>query len=353
MTISPFDHPLLGRLLGDDRVSAAFAADAEIHAMLAFEAALSRAEAAEDVIPAGAADAIAAVCDVFQPDMNVLAAGTHRDGMVVPNLVAQLRDAVGEPHRTYVHHGATSQDVIDTALMLRLKPLLADFDDRLRALSATLSKMSGASGHREIIGRTRMRRALPMTLATRLDGWRAPLVAHNGRLAELRPRLLRLQFGGPVGTRDKLGEKGPAVAARLAEALGLGPADPVWHVTRDGIAEFASWLSLVSGGLGKIGQDVALMAQDEIGEVRLKAGGGSSAMPHKVNPVAAETLVALARFNATLLGGMHQALVHEQERSGAAWTLEWMCLPQMAVATAAGLRLAGELLGDLDFSAKK
>ena len=353
MTISPFDHPLLGSLLGDDRVSAAFAADAEIRAMLAFEAALARAEAVEGVIPSEAADAIAAVCDVFQPDMTVLAAGTRRDGMVVPNLVAQLRDAVGEPHRLHVHFGATSQDVVDTALVLRLGPLLEDFDGRLAAVADAIAVLRAEHGDVPLSGRTRMRRALPVTLATRLDGWHAPLVAHRGRLAELRPRLLRLQFGGPVGTRDNLGEKGPAVAARLAEALGLGPADPVWHVTRDSVAELASWLSLVSGSLGKIGQDVALMAQDEIGEVRLKAGGGSSAMPHKVNPVAAEVLVALARFNATLLGGVHQALVHEQERSGAAWTLEWLCLPQMAVSTAAGLRLAAELLGDLDFSVNK
>lgn len=350
MSPTPFDHPVLSALLGDPKAAAVFSAEAELRAMLDFESALAMAEAAEGVIPGEAAEAIEVACAGFVPNLGLLAAATRRDGMVVPELVRMLRAAVGEPHGTHVHVGATSQDVIDTGLVLRLEPLLKDMDGRLAAVADAVAALRAAHGDVPLSGRTRMRRALPMTLATRLDGWHGPLVTHRDRLAELRPRLLRLQFGGPIGTREKLGDKGPAVAARLAEALGLGPADPVWHVTRDGIAELASWLSLVSGGLGKIGQDVALMAQDEIGEVRLKSGGGSSAMPHKVNPVAAETLVALARFNAGMLGTMHQALVHEQERSGAAWTLEWMCLPQMAVATAAGLRLAGELLGDLDFS---
>ena len=350
MTVSPFDHPHLSALVGDADAAAAFSAEAELRAMLDFEAALARAEAAEGVIPNEAAEAIEAMCAGLAPDTALLSAAARRDGVVVPELVRMLRAAVGEPHGAHVHLGATSQDVVDTALMLRLGPLLEDLDRRLATAAGAVAALCRAHGDRPLIGRTRMRRAVPMTLATRLDGWGGPLGSHRGRLADLRPRLLRLQFGGAVGTRDALGDKGPAVAVWLAAELGLGPADPVWHATRDGIAELASWLSLVSGGLGKIGQDVALMAQDEIGEVRLKSGGGSSAMPHKVNPVAAEALVALARFNAGMLGTMHQALVHEQERSGAAWTLEWMCLPQMATATAAGLRLAGELLGALDVS---
>ena len=155
-----------------------------------------------------------------------------------------------------------------------------------------------------------------------------------------------VQFGGAAGTLEKLGDKGPAVRAALAAKLGLGDA-PQWHSQRDALAEFAGWLSLVTGSLGKFGQDIALMAQAGT-EIELSGGGGSSAMPHKQNPVKAEVLVALARFNATQLSGMHQALVHEQERSGAAWTLEWLLLPQMAVATAAALRLAAELAGQIE-----
>ena len=151
------------------------------------------------------------------------------------------------------------------------------------------------------------------------NGWRSS-----------RADLLVVQFGGAAGTLEKLGDKAPAVRAALAAKLGLGDA-PQWHSQRDALAEFAGWLSLVTGSLGKFGQDIALMAQAG-DEIELSGGGGSSAMPHKQNPVAAEALVALARFNATQLSGMHQALVHEQERSGAAWTLEWLMLPQMVVA---------------------
>src|SRR5690606_1997274 len=136
-------------------------------------------------------------------------------------------------------------------------------------------------------------------------------------------------FAGAAGTLEKLGGKGEAVGADLARRLGLRHAPRPLHSERDGVVALAGWLALVSGSLGKIGQDIALLAQSEVGEVKLAGGGGSSAMPHKVNPVGAETLVALARFNATLVAGMNQSLVHEYERSGAAWTLEWMLLPQM------------------------
>ncbi|MDX8489945.1 lyase family protein, partial [Mesorhizobium humile] len=134
--------------------------------------------------------------------------------------------------------------------------------------------------------------------------------------------------------------------AALAAKLGLGDA-PQWHSQRDALADFAGWLSLVTGSLGKFGQDVALMAQAGT-DIELSGGGGSSAMPHKQNPVKAEALVALARFNASQLSGIYQTLVHEQERSGAAWTLEWLLLPQMVVATAAALRLAAELAGQIE-----
>ena len=134
------------------------------------------------------------------------------------------------------------------------------------------------------MGRTRMQRALPIRAADKLRTWREPLERHRLRLAELKPRLFVVQFGGPVGARGGLEGKGDAVAAGLARRLGLA-AGPCWHVERDAIGEFGAWLSLAAGSLGKIGQDIALMAQNEIGEARLAGGGGSSAMPHKVNPV--------------------------------------------------------------------
>ena len=165
----------------------------------------------------------------------------------------------------------------------------------------------------------------------------------------MRERLLIIQFGGAVGVRGGLEGRGDAIAADLARLLELNNG-PCWQVERDCLAEFAGWLSLVSGALGKIGQDVAILAQNEISEVKLAGGGASSAMAHKSNPVGAEILVTLARFNATLLAAQHQSLIHENERSGAAWTLEWMTLPRMAVATGAGLRLAKALIASLTFA---
>jgi 3-carboxy-cis,cis-muconate cycloisomerase len=340
---SPFDHPLLGGLLGDEETAALFTADAELLQMTVFESALAIAEAAEGVIPAEAGAAIAGKLQSFVPDVAALRAGAARDGVVVPELVRQMRVQVGETHAAFVHFGATSQDVIDTSLVLRLQSLFAVFERRLEGLVGVLAQLAAAQGGATLMGRTRMQEALPITAAARIDSWSQPLARHVVRLDELKPRLLLLQFGGPVGTLEALGVKGEAVARRLAQALGLGLPRRSWHSQRDGLAELASWLSLVTGTLGKFGQDIALMAQ--MGEIGLEGGGGSSAMPHKQNPVQAEVLVALARYNAVLVSAMQQAAVHEQERSGAGWSLEWLALPQMAMATGAALRTGLELAG--------
>jgi 3-carboxy-cis,cis-muconate cycloisomerase len=351
MTVSPLDSPILSALLGDAETAAHFSIEADIRAMLAFERALAHAQGSVGLIPVEAATAIAAACEGFSPGLAALAKGAAQDGVVAPTLVKLLRAKVGAPHDVHVHRGATSQDVIDTSLVLRLKPVLALFETRLRALIEALRALEASQGAVKLMGRTRMQRALPIHAADKLRVWRAPLERHAERLRELRPRLLVVQFGGAVGVRGDLEGKGDEIAAELARALQIG-AGPCWHVERDALAELASWMSLIAGSLGKIGADVALMAQNEIGEVKLAEGGGSSAMPHKSNPVRAEALVALARFNAGLLGAQHQALVHENERSGAAWTLEWLVLPQMVVAAAAALRHATALCAGLRFVEK-
>ena len=346
MSVSPFDSPLLAGLLGDESVAAAFSVEAEVSAMHAFEAALAQAEAGEGVIPVDAAAAIVAGLADFAPDLAALGAATARNGVVGVDYVRQLRDHIGAPHGQNVHFGATSQDLVDTALVLRLKTVLGDLDLRLAGIVQALDVLDAKFGSRALMGHTRMQKALPITVSDRIKTWRGPLLRHQVRLAELRPRLLRVQFGGAVGTRDKLGDKGVAVANRLADALGLGRAETAWHSGRDTIVELSGWCALVSGSLGKIGADIALQAQAG-SEIVLEQGGGSSAMPHKSNPVSAEMLVTLARFTATLSGGMNQALVHEQERSGAAWTLEWLLLPQQLAATGAGLRHAAALIDSI------
>ncbi|WP_243371512.1 3-carboxy-cis,cis-muconate cycloisomerase [Microvirga solisilvae] len=345
-------HPLLHALVGDAEVEALFSDEAEFVAMLRAEAALAEAEGEAGLIDKEAATRIMDVCRSFTPDWPKLAEGLAQDGVVVPQLVKQLRAAVGEPHAKAIHYGATSQDIIDTALILRLKSVVDIIAQRIARLSEALHALKERDGSVRLMAHTRMQQALPFTAADKVDTWLHPLERHKEALRSLAPRLLVLQLGGPIGTRGELEGRGDAVADVMAKRLGLGSA-PSWHSQRDRIGEFAALLSLLSGTLGKIGQDVALMAQNEVAEVRLASGGGSSAMPHKSNPVQAELLVTLARFNAGLLGTLHQALVHENERSGAAWTLEWMVLPQMVGATAAGLNKAQALIGSMSFVASQ
>ncbi|MDX8523554.1 3-carboxy-cis,cis-muconate cycloisomerase [Mesorhizobium sp. MSK_1335] len=346
MTVSPFDHPLLSGLLGDEEAARHFSVEADIAAMLGFERALAEAEAGFGVIPRDAEAAIVAALAAFRPDTAKLRAGVAKDGTVVAELVRQIKTAVGGPHDAYVHFGATSQDVIDTSLVLRLRQVIDHIGLLLGENIVRLIGLELEFGERELMAMTRMQPAIPITARDRIVSWRAPLERHQERLAEVSGRLLVLQLGGAAGTLEKLGDKAAAVRAALAAKLGLADA-PQWHSQRDALAELASWLSLVTGSLGKFGLDVALMAQMG-SDIKLSGAGGSSAMPHKQNPVKAEALAALARFNAVQLSGMHQALVHEQERSGAAWTLEWLILPQMVVATAAALRLAAELVAQIE-----
>jgi 3-carboxy-cis,cis-muconate cycloisomerase len=348
VSASPFDHPLLWRLLGDDEVARHLTAAAELEHMLAFERALTAAEGEEGIVPEAAADDIVARLADFTPDTDRIAEATARDGVVGVEYVRQLREWVGAPNDKWVHFGATSQDLVDTALVLRLRPIIAALTGRLTAVATRLAELSHAFGARELMGRTRMQNALPIRVSDRIAAWRAPLLRHVARIEEIAPRLFVLQLGGAVGTLDKLGDKAAAVAARVANKLDLAVAERAWHTQRDSIAEFAGWLSLITGSLGKIGADVALMAQAGSGEIVLRQGGGSSAMPHKSNPVAAEVLVSLAHFNATLVSGMHAALIHEQERSGSAWTLEWLVLPQMIMSAAAALRSGAELVSDIE-----
>ncbi len=349
MTVLALEHPHLGALLGDPETAALFSWQAELAAMLAFEAALAQAQAAVGVIPGEAADAITAAARDFFPDTAALSEGTARDGVVVPVFVRLLKDRVGLPHAGSVHKGATSQDVADTALMIRLVDALRIFDRRLTTLVGELDRRIATDGSRPLMGRTRMQRALPVSLGHRFAQWQSGLGDAHAMLRDVRTRALALQLGGAVGTRADYGPDVDAIEQRMAADLGLGIAGASWQSNRGRIVDIGNLCARIAGNAGKIGQDVALMAQNEVGEAELLVAGGSSAMAHKRNPVKAEVLVSLARFAAGLVGTLHQALVHEQERSGAAWTLEWLILPQLVVTAGASLRLTGEVLTETRF----
>ena len=339
-----FDHPWLGGLFADPDMAALWSPDAHLAHMRAFEAAFSRALGRAGL--ADGAEAAARAIEGAVLDMADLRAGTGQDGVVVPRLVRQMKAQAGEAAAA-VHAGATSQDVIDTATAMAMRDTLALIEARLGALSDALRGVEARFGDRPMMGRTRMQAATQITVRDRIAPWLLPLADHRTRIAEGRPRIARLQLGGASGDRAGLGGRADAVASDMAAALGLGNPARAWHAMRDGVAEFAGLLSLVTGTLGKMGQDIALMAQQGIGDIALSGGGTSSAMAHKQNPVLAELLVTLARFNAGQLALMHQALIHEQERSGAAWALEWMVLPQMARATGRALTAAITLAGQI------
>ncbi len=344
MTPNVFESPLLGGLFGDAEVAAAFDTEKILSHYLSFEVELTRALAAEELIDGTAASAIIEKAPGFQPDVPAITSASSQDGMPVPEYVRQFRSFLGPDLATSFHVGTTSQDLIDTALVLSLREVNAILATRIKRALTRLGKLVSQHGERPLMGRTRMQAALPITAGDRLNNWRAPLGSNLERLETLAPKLEILQFGGPVGTLHAYESKGRAVAARLAKALDLGAPEKPWHTDRDQLTEYASWLSLLTGALGKIGQDVCLMAQQGVDEIKLTGGGGSSAMAHKQNPITAELLITLSRFNAVQVAGLHQALIHEQERSGANWTLEWMILPQMCMAAGTALRTANRLL---------
>jgi 3-carboxy-cis,cis-muconate cycloisomerase len=340
VAVSPFDSGLWAGFWGDPEIVPLFGDAAEIRAMLAVEGALSRVQGRLGIIPAASAAAIAEAAASVGIEPGELSDGVASAGGPVPALVAAFRRRLPGEHAAWVHWGATTQDIVDSGLVLRLAEVLAVLDRRLARLVEVLGDQ--AVRHREsvIAARTRGQIAQPTTLGAKIAVWTMPLLRHRARLEELRPRVLRVSLAGAAGTNAALGGRGREVMTGLAAELGLEVAEVPWHAARDGVAELGGWLALVTGSLGKVGQDLLQLGASEVGEVTAGAGGSSSTMPNKANPVAADALVTLARLNAQALGGLHHAMVTTQERDGAAWALEWFTLPQMCAATGAATRHA-------------
>ena len=348
MSASITDNACFSPLFADAEVAKIFSSDMLIDRMIDYEFALTSAlKKAGDIDAKLGSSALTAI-RTFKPDIAAIGQASLVDGLPVPEFVRQLKAHVGPDLTSAVHVGGTSQDLLDTALVLTLRDLSEELSKRITSIIDRLQALDKAQGSQPLMGRTRMQAALPITVSDRLMTWIEPLKRHLDRLTELRPRVEQLQFGGPVGLRDVSGGHGDEIASEIALFFELTCPDHAWHTMRDGVVEYAGWLSLVTGSLGKTGQDICLMAQQGIDEISFSGGGSSSAMPHKQNPILAETLVAFARFNAVQLSGMHHALVHEQERSGTAWTLEMMCLPLMAETTGKATAIAGQLIDQIE-----
>lgn len=346
MPAAPADSALYRQLLGDDETAALFTDSAEIRAMLLVEGALARVQGAAGMIPAGAAAAIDRTSREAQIDPSALAASTAANGVPVPGLLAAFRKEIGDPEAAqYLHWGATSQDIADTGLALRLRRVVALWDGRLAALVAALGRLAAEHAELPMAARTYGQAATPTAFGAVVAGWGRPLIRHRARLAAVGADLAVVSLGGAAGTLSAMGAGGPSIRAALAQALDLRDPGASWHAERDRIAAFAGWMAGVTGSLAKMGEDLILLTQTGIGEVAISGAGGSSTMPQKQNPVGPSVLVALARQVAALDTAMQGALAHRQNRDGAAWFTEWLVLPQMCISTGRALALAADLAG--------
>jgi 3-carboxy-cis,cis-muconate cycloisomerase len=322
--------------------------------MLDFEAALARAEAATGVIPATATAPIERACHAASFDLVALAEAATRSGNLAIPLVKALTANVAKADpdaARYVHWGATSQDVIDTAGMLTLHAaidaLLVDLD---RAV-AGFSRLARQHHDTAVVARTWLQHALPMPFGLKLAEYAAALHRSRGRLKRLRRETLALQFGGAAGTLAALGDKGWLVAERLARELNLPLPDAPWHTHRDRIAEAASVLAIITGTCGKIARDVSLMMQTDVAEAFEPSGegrGGSSTMPHKRNPVAAATALAAATMAPNLAATIFAAQVQDHERSAGPWHAEWPTLPMLLLVTSGALAATVDIAEGLE-----
>lgn len=333
-------------LFGDEELGGVMGASAQIAAMLLSEAALARVQGRLGIIPEDAAQAISTTAEALHPNPASLTERIARAGIGAQAVVGALKAAC-EDHAGWVHFGATSQDIQDTGLILQLREALSIIEGRINALDRVFAAKAVEYAALPVPARTRFQIAAPTTLGAKISVWRAPLTRHLDRLSEMRPRLLNASLYGAAGTGAALAPRMKEIRTAMAAELELGAPSIPWHAARDAIAELGGWLALVTGSLGKIGADLILLGQSEIAEVSAGTGGGSSTMPQKSNPVAAEALVSLARLNAGTVGTLHQAMIHAQERDGSALALEWQTLPSMIIHTGAALRLAHELADTL------
>lgn len=350
---------IFARTLTSAPMAEVFADRSLVAAMLAFEAALAEAEAAEGVIPTSAVAPIAAAARAGIGDVDSLVDEARRAGSLAIPLVKRLTAAVAERDAkaaAFVHHGSTSQDVIDTAMAMTTRTALALIDADLARLVATLDELARAHLSTPMLARTLMQPAQVISFGFKIVAWVAPLARARQRLARAQGAALRLQLGGAVGTLASLGDKGPAVARRVARQLDLAPAEGAWHVQRDDWAALGCEVAVLCGSLGKIGHDLALLAQAEVGEVAEPSGagrGGSSAMPQKKNPVAAMTAIAAALRAPHHAAALLAAMAPAHERGLGEWQAELAEWPSLFLETHGALVALADACEGLEVDAAR
>ncbi len=353
MPVNLADAPVMGALYGTDAMRAAMGEHAFLQRMLDVEAALARAQARLGIIPAEAAPAITAAADANRLDKPALAAATRNTGYPVVGLVKQLSALAGPEAGRWTHWGATTQDIMDSAVVLQMRDGLDLVEADLARCIAGFAAMAQAHRGTVMAGRTHLQHALPVTFGYKVAVWLSPLITMQERFRQLRPRSLRVQFGGAAGTLASLGGQGEAVQAELARELDLLVPDIPWHVARDGIAEAVAALGILCGALSKIATDVILLMQTEVAEVAepyVDGRGGSSTMPQKRNPISCEYILAQSRGVHALVPQVMAAMAQDQERGTGPWQAEPLAIGQAFLlahgALAQALTLAEGLVVD-------
>ena len=338
MAASVFDSPLYSRLFPAGDVGKLFTDTAEVRAMLLVEGALARVQGALGVIPETAAAFIHRAAMEVQIDPAELAAPTGQNGVSVPGLVAAFRAAMEAPEQAqYAQWGATSQDIIDTGRMLRLRQMLVLQEEMLRATVKALGRLAADHADLPMAARTYGQHATPTSFGATVAHWGAPLLDLVGELPALRQSSLWVSLSGAAGTSAALGPRAFETREALAKALNLHDPARSWHSDRGPILRIADWQARLALALGKMAEDLLILTQTGIGEVSLGAAGASSTMPQKQNPVSPSAMAATARHVAGLQATLQGAALHRLDRDGAAWFTEWLVLPQLCLATTATL----------------
>jgi 3-carboxy-cis,cis-muconate cycloisomerase len=346
---SMIDSVLFRDSFGTPAMRAVFSDRATVANHIAVEIALAKAEARCGVIPAEAAEHIAASVDIEQLDWEKLRHETDNVGYPIVAVVHQIAHQCGDAGR-YIHWGATTQDIMDTAVVLQVRDALDIIETDLTAVRTILAGLARTHRDTPMAGRTHLQQALPITFGYKCAVWLSMFDRHAERLAQLRPRVLVGQFGGAAGTLASLGGRGLDVQAALMEELGLGVPVCTWHVARDGLAETVNFLALLTGSLGKIAYDIMLLAATEFGELYepfVQGRGSSSTMPQKRNPISSELILAASKAVRQHAGLMLDGMVQDLERATGPWHVEWMALPESFVLTAGALHQAKFALGGL------
>lgn len=344
MAASVFDSPLYAQLFATGETGRLFSDTAAIRAMLLVEGALAKAQGKLGIIPEISAAAIHRASLEIQIDPGALAGPTRQNGVPVPGLIAAFRAEMKAPeHAQYVHWGATSQDIIDTGLMLRLRQALALAEAEVTSLVRALGQSAALHATSPMAARTFAQHATPTTWGAVLAQWGNPLCDALDALPTLREGALWVSLSGASGTSAALGEHAPALRRALAEGLGLFDPGRTWHTDRGPLLRLTDWMAQITATLGAMASTLAAVSASGIDEVGFDAGGASPTMPQKQNPVEAYALIALSHQVASLRGGLGTAASHQHQRDAGAWLTEWMLVPQIVLATAAALHKANAL----------